>query len=192
MQIAAVVLAAGASTRFGSPKQHAPFGGRTMLGTVLRTAREAGLRPIIAVVPADTALPAGVVPVENGAPEAGMSRSLRLGIGAVPPECDGALVLLGDQPTVRIEAIRAVLDAASGGGSLVAARAEGRLAPPVLLMRGAFGLVETAVGDAGLRDLLSTRPELVTAVEVGEHAPDVDTPSDLARIAHMFDSAPDR
>jgi molybdenum cofactor cytidylyltransferase len=181
MRIAAVILAAGASTRFGSPKQLVRIGDRTMLETVIQLARDAGLAPVIAVVPPGLAVAADVVPVVNTDPDAGLSRSLRLGIGAVPAELDAAVVLLGDQPTMRVATIRNVL-AARGRNPVVAARADGRLAPPVLLMRAAFGLVEEASGDTGLGPVLVAHPELVTAVEVDAHVPDVDTPADLARL----------
>jgi CTP:molybdopterin cytidylyltransferase MocA len=53
----------------------------------------------------------------------------------------------------------------------------------VLLERSAFGMAAATTGDQGLRDLIRGNRHLVTAVEVGEHAPDVDTPADLERMA---------
>jgi CTP:molybdopterin cytidylyltransferase MocA len=182
IRIAAVILAAGASSRFGSPKQVAQIGDRTMLEAVIKLARQAELAPIIAVVPPGLAVPADVVPVVNDAPRDGLSRSLRLGLRAVPPEVEGALILLGDQPTLERGAIGAVLHAPRGGRPVIAARAEGRLAPPILVLRDAFGLADEAVGDAGLGPVLAAHPELVAAVDVGRHAPDVDIPADLARL----------
>src|SRR5688500_7163862 len=111
MQVAAVILAAGASTRFGSPKQLARVGSGTMLAAVSALAHEAGLRPVIAVVPAGTAVPADVVPDINTDPAAGLSRSLRMGLAAVPAELSAAVVLLGDQPTLPVSAIRSLLAA---------------------------------------------------------------------------------
>jgi CTP:molybdopterin cytidylyltransferase MocA len=191
MQVAAIILAAGASTRFGSPKQLARLRDRTMLETVAAAAAASGLGPVIAVVPPGMAVPPDVVPEVNGAPAKGLSHSLRLGLAAVPSELDAALILLGDQPTVTAATIRAVLAAGESNAtrSVVAASAEGRLGPPVLLRRDAFTLAERASGDEGLRSVLVHSPERVVAVEVAQHAPDVDTPGDLARIAHMFDSA---
>ena len=63
----------------------------------------------------------------------------------------------------------------------------------MLIRREAFGLVDEASGDIGLAPIIEADPELVTIVEIGEHAPDIDTPEDLeavaeTRIAHMFDS----
>jgi len=183
MQVAAVILAAGASTRFGSQKQLARLaGGHTMLEEVIEIARAAGLDPIIAVVPPGIAVPPDAVPELNDAPEAGMSRSLRLGLRAVPAESDAAVVLLGDQPTVRPKVIMTILAAARGDRPVVAAHASGRIGPPVLIMRSSFDLADQARGDEGLRSMLAAKPELVTSVEVGEHAPDVDTPGDLAAL----------
>ena len=184
MQAAAVILAAGASTRFGSPKQLARIGDRTMLETVVELAVAAGLAPIIAVLPPGLAPPSGVIPVVNADPDAGLSRSLRMGIAAVPVEVGSAVILLGDQPTVSIRTLEALLEvAAVTERPVVAAHATGRIGPPVVLSRAAFELAEAATGDEGLRRLLDESPHLVATVEVGEHALDVDTPADLATLA---------
>ncbi|MGH2402761.1 MAG: nucleotidyltransferase family protein [Candidatus Limnocylindria bacterium] len=182
MQVAAVVLAAGASSRFGSPKQLARIGERTMLETVTTTAHEAGLDPVIAVVPPGMAVPPNVVPEINPAPNLGLSHSLRLGLAAVPLEIGGAAILLGDQPSLRAITIKLLLEVAAPERPVIAAFANGRIGPPVLLSREAFGLAEEARGDEGLRTILARHPELVTAVDVGEHVPDVDTPADLERL----------
>lgn len=180
MQVAAVILAAGASARFGSPKQLAPFGAGTMLEAVVARAHEAGLDPVIVVLPPGVASPPDAVPVVNANAAEGLSRSLRLGIAAVPAETDAALIMLGDQPTVSADVIRLVLAAGRGDRPIVAAvdRA-GETAPPVLLMRESFGIVAEATGDEGLRSILRDRRDAITTVEVGEHVPDVDTPTDL-------------
>jgi len=182
MQTAAVILAAGASSRFGSPKQLARVGGRTTLEIVAQVATNAGLAPVIVVVSPTLTVPANVVPVINDAPSEGMSQSLRLGLAAVPAEADAAMVLLGDQPTVSRDTLTAILDAARGDRPVVAARAHGRIGPPVLLLREAFGLATEVSGDEGLRVILAQHPELVTEVDVKEHALDVDTPEDLAAL----------
>lgn len=183
MRTAALILAAGASTRFGSRKQLARIGDRTMLATVVELAREAGLEPILAVVAPAIAVPPDVVPVVNDKPQAGLSRSLGMGLAAMPAEVDAAVILLGDQPTLPVETVKRLLKAARGDRPVVAARAGGRLGPPVLIKRDAFGLAQEAIGDEGLRMILTDHPELVTPVEVGVHATDVDTPADLERLA---------
>ena len=182
VRTAAVILAAGASTRFGSPKQGVRIAGRTMLEMVVETARGAGLDPVVTVVPPWLSAPAGVVSVPNAEPEAGMARSLRLGLAAVPRDVDGAAILLGDEPLMGAESLLEVLVAAANGASIVAARSASRLGPPVYLRRDRFGLADAAVADHGLGPLLRGLPGLVT-VTLGSEPVDVDTPADLERIA---------
>ena len=182
MRIPAVILAAGASTRFGSPKQLAPLGAGTVLDAVVELARGGGLDPIVVVLPSTVPPPPGVIAVVNDAADQGMSRSLRLGLGAVPREAAAALILLGDQPTVSPSVIAELLRA-RGERPIVAARAAGLLGPPVLLERSIFAMAESTTGDQGLRDLIRGNRHLVTPIEVGEHAPDVDTPADLERLS---------
>ena len=182
MQTAAVILAAGASTRYGSPKQAARIGELTMLESVVAVADAAGLRPVIAVVPSGVAVPHHVLIAENDDPGAGMSQSLRLGLAAVPPDAGAAVILLGDQPTLDPSIIGRLLSD-DGVRPVVAAHAEGRIGPPVLIRREAFWLADEATGDDGLRNVLAGHPELVTTVPVIAHAPDVDTPADMERLA---------
>lgn len=182
MQPAAVILAAGAAERFGRPKQTAPFDEGTLLDAVVAIARRSGLDPAIVVAPPTVPVPAGVTRVDNDQPHAGISRSLQLGLSAVPGAVDAAVILLGDQPTVPPALVRRLV-ASRGDRPVVAATADGRAAPPLLLERAAFGLAEGLTGDTGLRDLLHARPELVRGVEVLRHAPDVDEPGDLSALA---------
>jgi molybdenum cofactor cytidylyltransferase len=176
--VAAVILAAGASTRFGSSKQLARVGERTMLQAVVAIAREAALHPILAVVPSGLDLPPDVVPVRNDEPARGMSHSLQLGIGALPPEVTAVVVLLGDQPTMPVASVRAVV-AARGTHPIVAASADGLALPPALLERSAFRIVQALTGDIGLREIVRGNPALVQTVSVETIPPDVDAPTDL-------------
>lgn len=179
-RVAAVVLAAGGSSRFGSPKQLARFADGTMLDAVVATAGRAGLDPIIVVAPSALPLPHGTVRAANDDPAAGLSRSLRLGLAAVPAGF-AAMILLGDQPTVTAAHLGRLLGV--GGAAIVATSAAGVLAPPVLLEPAAFALADQVQGDRGLRDLLRSHPDDVAAVQVIRHPPDVDEPSDLEALA---------
>jgi CTP:molybdopterin cytidylyltransferase MocA len=178
------VLAAGESRRFGSPKQLAQLGDRTLLEHVLDLAADAGLAPVVAVVPVWLTRPASagddLIWVRNPHPKRGMSFSLKLGFEALPQESEAAVILLGDQPTMAPSTIRSLI-AARGDRPIIACWAEGRPAPPVAIERSHFGIVEEATGDRGLRDLLLAHPEWVAAVELPTTA-DVDTPQDLRRI----------
>jgi molybdenum cofactor cytidylyltransferase len=176
-RVAAVILAAGLGRRFGGPKAVAQLRGETLLSHVARRARQAGLDPIIAVVPVGTETPARVEAVVNRDPARGLSTSLQLGVNAVPPR-RAALVMLVDQPTVAVDTIRAILGA-RGRRPLVVASAGGHVAPPVLIEPEAFDEVMALRGDIGLREVILTRAELVDVVEVPSHASDVDTVADL-------------
>jgi molybdenum cofactor cytidylyltransferase len=198
-RVAAIVLAAGESRRFGSPKQLAVVDGRSLLEHAVETAAHAGLVPIVAVVPAwlprPERLDAGWLRwVRNPFPERGMSHSLQLGLDAVPEDAEAVVILLGDQPRVPSETIAAVL-AARGELPIVAAEAGGVAAPPVLVERAQFELVRGLTGDRGLRDVLRDQPHLVRAVPVARHATDVDAPADLDLVrdhAQLSDAHPMR
>jgi molybdenum cofactor cytidylyltransferase len=179
--VAAVILAAGESRRFGSPKQLAELHRRTLLEHVVDRAIGAGLDPVVAVVPA-WFVPAktsneAILWVRNAHPERGMSESLQLGFAALPESAEAAVILLGDQPTLPATSIAAIL-AGRGERPIVAGRSQGHPTPPVLVERSHFGIVQEATGDGGLRGLLSARQELVTPVDMPP-TDDVDTPEQL-------------
>lgn len=186
--VGAVILAAGASRRFGSPKQLVVVDGRTLLEHAIDAAASAEARPVVAVVPVWLSRPARLDAVwlrwiRNPFPERGVSLSLRLGFDAIGEDVSAALILLGDQPRLASGTIAAVL-AARGQRPLVAAEADGVLAPPILVERSHFRLVDALTGDIGLREVLRANPDLVRSVAVAAHPPDVDTPGDLARSGH--------
>jgi len=122
--------------------------------------------------------------VRNPEPERGVASSLQLGMAALAPTVDRVMIFLGDQPLVRIEAIRALLAAPVDPKRpiVVPAYADDRGRNPVLLRRSAFGLVEQASGDRGLGPLLVAHPELVVEIDAVGDNPDVDTRQDLARV----------
>lgn len=183
--IGAVILAAGASRRFGSPKQLAVVDGRTLLEHAIDTAAAANLAPVAAVVPIWLSRPARYDDprlrwVRNPLPEGGMSSSLRLGLAAIRDEVGAVVILLGDQllgPTLVAEIV-----AARGQKPLIATNAGGLLTPPLLIERSHFALVDGLSGDIGLREILRNNPALVGSISVAEHPGDVDTPSDLERL----------
>jgi molybdenum cofactor cytidylyltransferase len=189
MRLAAVVLAAGASTRFGSPKAIAQLDGRPILEHVLDAIREVGIDDIVVVLGNDAEqIEEGIAwlderLVRNPDPRE-MSSSLQIGIDALAasdPAPQAVLVALGDQPRTRPAVLRALAAAArSSELPIVVPRyAEGGGSNPVLLRREAFDIVDEATGDRGLGPLIDTRPELVLQVDVPGRNPDVDTPADL-------------
>src|SRR6266545_2532435 len=172
MRVAGVVLAAGASTRFGGGKLLARIDGAPILAHVVAAARAAGLDPIIAVVGpelADHSAAVGLATGElvvNPEPGRGLSSSVQLGVAAAAaadPAVDGAVILLGDQPLVRPETIRALVAGLDSTDRDVALprHADGGGANPVVLRRSAFDLAAEASGDHGLAPVLATNADRV-------------------------------
>lgn len=189
MKVVAVVLAAGASRRFGSPKLLAPLAGRPLLQHVLDAVDAAGLREVVVVLGREsTSLEAGMVwraerRVVNPRPQDGLSSSLRIGLDAAAEDsaADAALVLLGDQPSVDPAVIASVVAAAATRPEpIIRVRYAGDEAPnPVLIRRSAWARAAGLDGDRGLAPLLAAHPELVGEVPAPGRNPDVDTLADL-------------
>ena len=190
MRVVAIVLAAGAATRFGSTKQLAPLDGRPLLQHPLDALAAAGMDDVVVVLGAEAAAIESAVAWRsehrrvNRRPADGLASSLRVGLEAAgeDPATDAVLVVLGDQPSLRADVIRAVLEAASTTDRpIVRPRYAGDGAPnPVLVRRAAWAIVEGLEGDRGLAPLLAERSDLVLEVPVSGTIPDIDTPADLA------------
>ena len=201
MRVAAVVLAAGAASRFGSPKALARLDGRPILEHVLDAVREAGIEEIVVVLgTAADEIEEGIRwlderLVRNPDPRF-LSSSLQVGIdaaAALEPPPSAVVIVLGDQPRTRPEVIRALV--AAGRRSdlpvVVPRYAEGGGANPVLLKADAFELVDDASGDHGLGPVLAANDDLVVEVPVPGSNPDIDTPEDLRRLEEATDASID-
>jgi molybdenum cofactor cytidylyltransferase len=121
-------------------------------------------------------------PVLNSAPARGLSYSLQLGLTALEEtDAAAALILLGDQPLVRLDVVDALISAwYSGGEAIVRSRyAANAYVPghPVLVARSVWPLIREVNGDAGFASFGSRVGE--TLVDVPGHNPDIDTLSDL-------------
>jgi molybdenum cofactor cytidylyltransferase len=196
---AAVILAAGAGSRFGGGKVRAELDGRPLLAHVLAAVRDAGIGRVVVVLGRDAAAVLGairdadpdalerVLVAVNPAPERGVATSVGLGFVAATaaPAPAGVLVLLGDQPRVRPDVLRALCVAAAPDHAIaVVPRYAQDAAPnPVLLLPPGWPLVARLSGDRGLGPLLAADPGSVVSVPVPGANPDVDTPADLAALA---------
>ena len=192
MTAAGVVLAAGASRRMGRPKQLLEVGGRPLLEGVIASANASRLDEVVVVLGANADAILGQVDlgraraVVNPDHAAGMSTSLRVGLAALGPEVDVAMVVLGDQPAISGAMLDELLDLRARSGLPAAALSFGGLLhPPVALAREMWGDLRSLEGDVGCRALIRSRPELVAALPYeGDltHPVDVDTPEDYARL----------
>jgi CTP:molybdopterin cytidylyltransferase MocA len=164
MRVAAVVLAAGEASRFGSPKQ------RLLLPRVLERLREAPVDEIV-VVEGAYELSADTRVVSCPDWERGPGTSLRCGLAALGGDVEAAVVVLADGPNLSPQAVERVLDEWRTNGGVVTASYDGGRGHPLVLGRAAWD----DIPDEGLRD----RPvRLVPCDDLGPPG-DVDRPEDL-------------
>jgi len=175
-RVAAVLLAAGQSTRFGAAdKLHADLDGRPLVTHAATTLRAVGFGALIAVCgPATAPMLDGFDVVINDAPGEGQARSIRLGVAhALTCDVDAVLVALGDMPFVTEAHLRALLAA---DGDMAASALDGQAMPPALFSRAAAAHLLTLHGDQGARALLTAA--VLVSGDVAMLA-DIDRPSDL-------------
>jgi len=198
-RIAAIVLAAGRSTRMGGPnKLLAEIGGRPLVRFAVEEALASRAKPVIVVTghererveAALAGLPVGLV--HNPDFAQGLGTSLRAGITAVPAEADGAIVCLGDMPQVDaalIDRLIAAFDPEKGALAVVPT-IDGHRGNPVLWSRRFFPDLTAIEGDVGARHLIGRYGEAVAEIPVGKAAlVDVDTPEALSGVKAEIEGA---
>ncbi|MBN9616100.1 MAG: nucleotidyltransferase family protein [Acidobacteriales bacterium] len=185
--IPAVVLAAGASTRLGTPKQLEILGGETLLERTVRVARAAGCSPVIVVLGAEYSKVLGnsdlgdVVTVINDKWQEGMGSSVRLGVrtcGFVAKSAEGVVLMTCDQPTVTVRHLERLMKSRE----MTASRYAGRNGVPAYFPAKCFGELMALQGDKGARELLKNAGH--EELEGGDL--DVDTADDLERARKLF------
>ncbi len=193
MRIAALVLAAGRSSRFKSGnKLTAEINGMPLVRRVLLAVAASPVAEILLVTNPDAphvvaAAGAGRWrPIVNHEAHLGLATSLRAGIAALPESTDGALVTLADMPGITVDLITRIIDefAAQRGGVIVhPVDSEGRQGHPVLWPKSVFPELLALEGDAGGKTLLQKHKAIsrTVAVSGADAFLDIDTQADLAR-----------
>jgi molybdenum cofactor cytidylyltransferase len=193
MKVAAIVLAAGRSSRMAPRNKLLELvEGKPMVARVAEAALGSGARPVIVVTGFEASRVAAalgdleVTIVQNPAHAEGLSTSLRTGLQALPADSDGALILLGDMPEIEsidLETLIAVFAADQRRAICVPVR-HGRRGNPVLWGAAYFAEMMSLSGDMGAKPLMARHQECVTEVPAASDGifADVDTPSDLARL----------
>lgn len=184
MKLAAIVLAAGASIRFGGDKLTVPFRGEPLVRHAIRAARAAPVERVIVVASPGLAIgewrgepPVHAVRIVSDA----LSQSLKAGIAAAGT-VDGAFVFLGDMPLVP-HGLAAALAEAMGDNFAAVPRHDGHNGHPVLLSRRSFAAVARLEGDAGAGRLISAHSDIAFVTSEAEtiHL-DIDRPADLRKL----------
>ena len=189
---AIIILAAGASTRLGKPKQLLPFQGKTLLQRTIDTALATDVEAVILILGAhaekmlaetDTA---GVEVCVNGSWREGMASSVRLGISTLQqsyPTMDSAIILLCDQPFVTADLIRQLMQAQQQSGKkIVASHYKNTAGVPVLFMRSLFPELMKLQGQEGAKKLLEIFQKEVVTVPFPEGKIDIDTAADYEQL----------
>jgi CTP:molybdopterin cytidylyltransferase MocA len=185
--IAGVVLAAGASRRFGGVKQLAQYDGKSLLGHAIAAMDSvAEVDETVVVLGANAQAIMQVVPLGRARVvvcrqwEEGISASIAAGLEAVA-EAEAAVLTLADQPLVGPAAIERVLRGRDGA-AVVGAGYEKGPGYPVLLERPAFDLADSLQGEAGAETLLELPGAKAVDCDDVACPADVDSPPDLARV----------
>ena len=186
-RVAAIVLAAGASRRFGAPKQLVPWQGQPLLRHVLWQVLTAQVDEVVVtlgayadrIAPAVHGLPVTLVIHRDWA--RGMSTSVRAGLRALRIEPDAALFVLADQPNLTPAWIHRILRAyETTRAGIVAPRAGERPGNPVLFARAFFPELMKVTGDQGGRGVMRAHPHAIHWLEADPgFLRDIDFPEDL-------------
>jgi molybdenum cofactor cytidylyltransferase len=194
INISAIVLAAGISSRMGHPKLILPWGGTTVLWQVVSTFAAVGLEEIVVVtggarkqiesLVAELARDFPVRPVFNpDFSRGGMLSSIKAGLKALDSSLSAALISLGDQPQVREETIRRICDAHSQSGSpLVVPSYQNRCGHPWLASASLWPTILALPESGTPRQFLDSHRGQIEYIAADESVlQDLDTPEDYTR-----------
>jgi molybdenum cofactor cytidylyltransferase len=174
VRVTAIVLAAGASRRLGTPKQNVMLGGETLVERTIRIATEAGVdRTVVVVQPGMLAdLPDRV---ENAEHEEGMAASIRAGVRVAEGR---VLILLCDQTRITSEHLRALI---ATGAPIVATGYEGIAGAPAIFAPRFVPELLALRGDVGARGVIDAHRDETVVIPFEPAAVDLDSVSDLQK-----------
>jgi molybdenum cofactor cytidylyltransferase len=180
VSVAALVLAAGGSRRLGQPKQLLAYRGATLLGATLATVRAAGLPQVVVALGGaaeavrETVDLSGVDVALNADFGDGCATSIRTALARVEEGTQGLVLLLGDQPGVTVDTIRALVAGARGHAVGVCSYDDG-LGHPLWFDRSMFDTLAHLHGDKAVWKLVDADVDVVRVRVEGDTPRDVDT-----------------
>lgn len=200
IRIPGIILAAGCSARMGCPKQLLPYKQTTVLGTIVETAKRSQLDDIVVVLGhharqiQEKVDFAGTRVLINPDYKRGQSTSVKAGVAHIAKDADGAMLLLGDQPTVEKTILNTLITAfANTLAPIVMPVYQGRRGNPVIIGRALFDdLQSSLIGDSGARVLFSKYADKIQRVGVDTDSIhfDLDVMEDYRRLLAL--SSPER
>lgn len=201
--IGAIVLAAGRSRRMGTQKLLLPWAGQTVIGHIVDQVLAAGLNHVWVVVGADREAVSHALSgrpltlVTNPDPDAEMLSSVRCGLKALPPECEAAAIVLGDQPGIQVTLIATLIaEYHRTKAAIVTPIHKETGGHPLILSSRMFDEVLNNFDGIGLKGLLASHANAIHQVELSDPALllDIDHPQDYQRAlaAQLAAAAPDQ
>ncbi len=183
--IAAILLAAGSSTRLGTSKQLLSYRGRSLLRHVAETALASSVTEVHVVVGFEAERMKAELGgldihlVDNPNWNEGIASSIRAGISALPQSVDAALLILCDQPLITAQVLNEMINAyAARGKPIVACEYGGTVGVPVLFARSFFPELLRLQGDRGAKQLITQNLDQVTVIPFPGGSVDIDTLAD--------------
>jgi molybdenum cofactor cytidylyltransferase len=185
-----IILAAGSSSRLGSPKQNLVYNGQTLLQRAIATAAASACEPVIVVLGANENVirqsieDSKTTIVYNTDWQEGMASSIRVGITEmkkIAPEADAVILMLCDQPFVDAPLLSQLVQKRSAKGIIACAYNE-TIGPPVLLDTAYFDELLLLKGSDGAKKLLVKYRDDVVTIPFHLGSVDIDTVEDFERM----------
>ena len=186
MSIAIIILAAGSSSRLGSPKQLLHFNGKSLLQHAIEQAKGSGCGDVVVILGAgaieinsDIDDPDLIV-LENSQWEEGMASSIRSGIyHLMDTGVEAAIIMVCDQPYSNSALLKRMVDIyKETGKAIVASEYDGKPGTPALFSRSVFASLLLLKGDKGAKQMIMEHKEMAAFVEFPEGIIDIDTAED--------------
>jgi 4-nitrophenyl phosphatase len=194
--VSIIILAAGASSRFGQPKQLLDWGGTPLVAHAADVALDAGLGPVIVVLGCQAQAARATLGtralqvVMNWRWEEGLSTSVQAGLAALPPDTSAAILMQCDQPLLTANLLQALAARfVETGTAIVHPTHAGQRGTPTLFSRSLFPELAAVTGDVGGRVVIARHLDAVATVEVAEPntLTDIDTLADYERLLRARD-----
>lgn len=193
MSVAAIILAAGASSRLGEPKQLLRFQNETLLARSIRLAAESGADPILAVVGAHwerirkSVQFTPAIPAVNPQWKQGIASSLQVGLHALvaeSPSSEGVLLMTCDQPYLSSAYLRSLLESfrAHHAQRIIASGYAGTVGTPAVFPQAMYARLRSLQGDQGARVVLAEERDTLVCILLEHGEIDIDYPADKARL----------
>jgi len=186
---AAVLLASGASLRFGSDKLGANFNGQTLLERSALNLFSAGCFVTAGVIAQDQKLHGdiltdlGLMPLENNRAVEGISASIQIGVEwAMAQKAEAVLIALADMPFVGIGHFQQLFARVAGELTIAFTECDGQRMPPALFSKKWFAQLQSLHGDIGAKPILKAAPEFAGVPTKHKVVTDIDTIHDLERV----------